>query len=88
VQYPHNYLIAVAAEGGLIGLALLTVAIVLWIGTVRPGGALPVETRLAVTAAAFVALDAMFSGDNYDARVAWIFAALAAAAATTRREPA
>jgi hypothetical protein len=59
---------------------------VLWIGTVRRSRALRTETLLAVTAAGFVALDAMFSGDNYDARVAWIFAALAAACAV--RSPA
>jgi O-antigen ligase len=86
IQYPHNYLIAVAAEGGLIGLALLVTAVGLWIGTVRRSRALRTETLLAVTAAGFVALDAMFSGDNYDARVAWIFAALAAACAV--RSPA
>jgi hypothetical protein len=41
------------------------------------------ETALAVAASAFVALSSLFSGDYYDARLAWLFAAMAAAAAAT-----
>jgi O-antigen ligase len=83
VEYPHNYLLGVAAEGGLIGIGLLTAAIVLWASTVRGGGAHPQLTGLAVAAAVFVALSSLFSGDYYDARLAWLFAAMAAAAAVT-----
>ncbi|WP_433306682.1 O-antigen ligase family protein [Actinoplanes sp. CA-030573] len=82
IEYPHNYLLGVAAEGGLIGIGLLTVAVVLWSATVRGGGARPRLTGLAVASAAFVALSSLFSGDYYDARLAWLFAAMAAAAAT------
>ncbi|GIE94096.1 O-antigen ligase family protein [Paractinoplanes rishiriensis] len=81
VEYPHNYLLGVAAEGGLAGLALLVTAIVLWAATVRRGGAHPRLTGLAVASAVFVALSSLFSGDYYDARLAWLFAAMAAAAA-------
>jgi len=81
VEYPHNYLLGVAAEGGLVGIGLLAAAVVLWATTVRGGGARPRWTGLAVAAAVFVALDSLFSGDNYDARLAWLFAAIAAAAA-------
>ena len=81
VEYPHNYLLGVAAEGGLLGLALLGAAIALWAATVRGGGLRPRETGLAVAAAVFVALSSLFSGDYYDARLAWLFAAIAAAAA-------
>ncbi|MFI5896639.1 O-antigen ligase family protein [Actinoplanes sp. NPDC051513] len=77
VEYPHNYLLGVAAEGGLIGIALLATTIVLWAGTVRGARG----SGLAVAAAVFVALSSLFSGDYYDARLAWLFAALAAAAA-------
>jgi O-antigen ligase len=81
VEYPHNYLLGVAAEGGLAGLALLATAIVLWAVTVRGAGT---AGRLAVAAAVFVALSSLFSGDYYDARLAWLFAALAAATTGAR----
>jgi O-antigen ligase len=81
VEYPHNYVLAVAAEGGLAGLGLLTVSIVLWTRIVRGGGARPQLTGLAVAATVFVALSGLFSGDYYDSRLAWMFAGLAAAAA-------
>lgn len=82
VEYPHNYLLGVAAEGGLFGLGLLAAAVALWAATVRGGGARPRLTGPAVAAAVFVALSSLFSGDYYDARLAWLFAAMAAAAAT------
>jgi O-antigen ligase len=87
VEYPHNYVLGVAAEGGLIGIGLLTVAVVLWTRTVRGGGERPQETGLAAAAAVFVALSSLFSGDYYDARLAWMFAALAAAAAVVPATP-
>jgi O-antigen ligase len=83
VEYPHNYVLGVAAEGGLIGLGLLTASLVLWTRVVRGGGERPQLTGLAVASAVFVALSSLFSGDYYDSRLAWIFAALAAAAALT-----
>ena len=86
IEYPHNYVLGVAAEGGLIGMGLLTAAILLWIGTVRRGGGHPRMTAFAVAAAVFVALSSLFSGDYYDARLAWLFAAMAAAAAVTRTD--
>ncbi len=87
VEYPHNYVLGVAAEGGLAGMLLLTVAVVLWARTVRRGGGHPGRTPYAVAAAVFVALSSLFSGDYYDARLAWLFAALAAAAAVTGTRP-
>ncbi|MGW4946996.1 O-antigen ligase family protein [Actinoplanes sp. NPDC004185] len=87
VEYPHNYVLGVAAEGGLIGIGLLTAAIVLWTRTVRGGGVRPQLTGLAVAAAVFVGLSSLFSGDYYDARLAWLFAAMAAAAAVVPLPP-
>jgi O-antigen ligase len=84
VEYPHNYVLAVAAEGGLAGLGLMTASIVLWTRVVRGGGARPQLTGLAVAAAVFVALSGLFSGDYYDSRLAWMFAGLAAAAALSQ----
>jgi O-antigen/teichoic acid export membrane protein/O-antigen ligase len=79
VDYAHNYVLSVAAEGGAIGLVLLSVAAALWIRTMfraRPWSAL---TKTFVAAASFVALASLASGDYYDFRLAWCCAALAAA---------
>jgi O-antigen ligase len=81
VAYPHDYLLQVAAEGGLVALALLAVSIVLWVRSIRVAPRLGVGGRAMVVSAAFIALASLFSGDYYDARLAWCFAALAAAAA-------
>ncbi|BEL08226.1 hypothetical protein Q0Z83_064170 [Actinoplanes sichuanensis] len=81
VEYPHNYVLAVAAEGGLAGLGLLTASVLLWTRLVRGGGARPQLTGLTVSATVFVALSGLFSGDYYDSRLAWMFAGLAAATA-------
>ncbi|NMO56402.1 O-antigen ligase family protein [Actinoplanes sp. TBRC 11911] len=87
VEYPHNYVLGVAAEGGAIGIGLLTTAILLWTFTIRRRDVLPqhkMMTGLAVAAAVFVGLSSLFSGDYYDSRLAWLFAALAAAAAVAK----
>ncbi|MEU4162801.1 O-antigen ligase family protein [Actinoplanes sp. NPDC026670] len=86
VEYPHNYVLAVAAEGGLAGLGLLTASVLLWTRIVRGGGARPQLTGLTVAATVFVALSGLFSGDYYDSRLAWMFAGLAAAAALVPAE--
>jgi O-antigen ligase len=83
IEYPHNYVLGVAAEGGLAGLFLLGTAVILWVKTVRGGGGHPREAGLAMSAAVFVAVSSLFSGDYYDSRLAWLFAAIAAAAAVT-----
>ena len=41
-----------------------------------------------MAAAVFVALSSLFSGDYYDARLAWLFAAMAAGAAVVPGRPA
>jgi O-antigen ligase len=87
-EYPHNYVLGVAAEGGVVGLGLLTAAVVLLARTVRRGGGHQRETMLTLGAAVFVALSSLFSGDYYDARLAFLFAAMAAAAAVTPPDPA
>jgi len=75
--------LAVAAEGGIVGLGLLLTSVALWVATVRRGRNHPMERSLTVAAAAYVAISSLFSGDYYDARLAWLFAAMAAAAAIT-----
>jgi O-antigen ligase len=87
IEYPHNYLLGVAAEGGAVGVILLLISVVLWIRTVRHGPGDPRLTAFGVAAAAFVGASSLFSGDYYDARLAFLFAALAAAAAVGPAEP-
>jgi len=83
MDYPHNYLLAVVGEGGLIGVTLLVLALTLWLRTVRTGQNRAVEGQALLASAAFVAIASAFSGGYYDARLAWIFAALAAAMFTS-----
>jgi O-antigen ligase len=86
-EYPHNYLLAVAAEGGVIGLTLLVITVALWVGTVRRAPSMSVELIAMLASAGYVALAGLFSGDYYDARLAWVFAAAAAALATAGHRP-
>jgi O-antigen ligase len=88
IEYPHNYLLAVAAEGGMVGLVLLGLTGVLWTVRVRSSRPWGPEISAMVVSAAFIAIASMFSGDYYDARTAWICAAVAAAATTGRRRQA
>jgi O-antigen ligase len=79
-HYPHNLFLAVAAEGGVVGLALLVNAF----GQLRhefarvPRGARSPESRTAAYCGIFVGAACMFSGDYYDARLMWILLILAA----------
>jgi O-antigen ligase len=86
-EYPHNYVLAVAAEGGVVGLTLLVITGALWVGTVRRARAMSVELIAMTASAGYVALAGLFSGDYYDARLAWCFAAVAAALATSQGRP-
>jgi hypothetical protein len=79
VEYAHNYLLSVAAEGGAVGLLLLGTTVLLWcrtITTARPWSRL---TKGLVAASSFVALASLTSGDYYDSRYLWCCAALAVA---------
>lgn len=78
VQYPHNVALAVLAEGGLVGVTLLVVALVGWVAATWAGRPWSPVTAALVAAAAYVTVAGAFSGDYFDARLAWCFAALAA----------
>lgn len=85
-EYPHNLLVAVGAEGGLIGVTLLLATLgaytrALW--TARP---LPPLSLFAALAASFILGASMFSGDYYDARFLWFFAIISAATAAPAAE--
>ncbi|MGS2618169.1 O-antigen ligase family protein [Micromonospora sp. LZ34] len=75
--YPHNYLTAVAAETGLIGLGLLVFAICRWWWDGRPWSLIPKEQIGCAVAAIYILLTSMFSGDYFDTRFFWILAAVA-----------
>jgi O-antigen/teichoic acid export membrane protein len=86
IEYPHNYLLAVASETGLLGLAALTLSVLAWVAAVRSGGTAASSSsrgallrRAMIAGALFVGVASMFSGGYYDTRLAWCFAALAAA---------
>jgi len=84
IVYPHNYALAVAADGGVVGLLLLVTAISLWARTVRRAPVRDVLLLGFIAASAYVAVASLFSGGYYDARLAWCCAAVAAALAERR----
>jgi O-antigen ligase len=85
-QYVHNLPLAVAAEGGLIGLALLLGAVGALLAAYRsvPPALRSLESRVALIGGLFVGLASLFSGDYYDSRLMWIFLILAATAGPRR----
>ena len=80
VAYIHNLVLAVAAEGGIIGIALLLNTFYrFWRQFARvPRAERSLESRTAAYSGIFVAAACMFSGDYYDARLMWILLTLAA----------
>lgn len=86
VMYVHNLPLSVAAEGGVIGLALLGSAIY----SLRRGYAeIPrrqrtLESRTAAYCGIFFGVASLFSGHYYDARLMWVFLILAAVAPERR----
>ncbi|WIM94124.1 O-antigen ligase family protein [Actinoplanes oblitus] len=78
-KYVHNLPLATAAEGGFVGLALLTMA---WLGLWHAYIAVPkpersLESRTAAYCGIFIGGASLFSGDYYDARLMWILLLLA-----------
>ncbi|MEV6841968.1 O-antigen ligase family protein [Actinoplanes sp. NPDC051411] len=78
-RYVHNLPLAVASEGGIVGLFLLINA---WV-TLRhefakvPRAERSLEARAAGYCGVFVGGASLFSGDYYDARLMWILLVLA-----------
>lgn len=79
-KYVHNLPLAVAAEGGAVGLLLLALA--LWAlfheYTGVPKRRRTVPGRAAGYCGIYILSASFFSGDYYDARLMWIFLLLAA----------
>jgi O-antigen ligase len=80
-EYPHNLVVATAAEGGLIGLGLLVAAV--GAGAVALYRARPLDSISLGFAlgALFVLVASQFSGDYYDSRFLWFLLGLAVIAA-------
>ena len=79
-KYVHNLALAVAAEGGVVGVLLLLNALYLLRREYArvPAARRTTECRMAAYGAIFVGIACMFSGDYYDARQMWILLILAA----------
>ena len=70
-EYSHNLFLQVSAEGGLIGLMLLVVALLGAIKAWSRRGSL--EEQVVFSLALLILSAQMFSGSYYDARYMWIF---------------
>lgn len=77
-DYPHNFVLATAAEGGLVGMMLLVLAIGHFVAAALHQKPLSTEAVFLLLAGGFVLFAGMFSGDYYDSRMAWFFLGLAA----------
>jgi O-antigen ligase len=82
IYYPHNYVAAVAADGGLVGLVLLVLTVAALLRGMGPVSRLSGVALGCALGAVFIATASMFSGDYYDSRFAWILATLAVCAGT------
>lgn len=83
-EYPHNLLLASAAEGGIIGATLLIAAVFAFVRTAMKRGSLPPMVLAALMSGGIMLVAGMFSGDYYDSRFMWMFLALAAVENTRR----
>lgn len=76
--YPHNIVLEMANDLGVLGLATLTLALSALASCLYRDRRSLTTTQLAmVAAAAFTFFASMFSGDFFDARLTWVFAVLA-----------
>jgi O-antigen ligase len=88
-KYAHNLLLAVASEGGVIGvLLMLNVFYLLRRGYARtPRADRSLECRTIAYCGIYVGVAGMFSGDYYDARLMWILLILAAVRPSLKKAP-
>lgn len=77
IVYPHNYLLALAAESGVVAVALFLAAAVRFWRDGRPWSAAPREQVGCAVAAIYIAVASNFSGDYFDTRFFWILAVVA-----------
>lgn len=85
IEYPHNLFLATAAEGGMIGVLLLVVAIAAGIVIVRRQKPMSLRVLFLLLAGTYLFVAGQFSGDYYDSRLMWFFLFLAAVEAKKRK---
>jgi O-antigen ligase len=76
-EYPHNLVLATAAEGGVIGLFAFVCALVAAIATLWASRPLGADALGFALCGGFMLVASMFSGDYYDSRFLWLFLGLA-----------
>ncbi len=88
-KYAHNLLLAVASEGGVIGVLLLFNVFYQFRRAYArtPQADRSVECRTVAYCGIYVGVASMFSGDYYDARLMWILLILAAVRPSLRQAP-
>jgi O-antigen ligase len=85
-EYPHNLVLATAAEGGLLGLVALLGALAAAGATLQAARPLGADALGFSLCALFMLIASMFSGDYYDSRFAWFFLGLAVVSAKRDRQ--
>jgi len=70
-DYSHNLFLQVSAEGGIVGLVLLLLALTAGIRAWSRSS--PLEEQVIFSLGVFIFLAALLSGSYYDARYMWIF---------------
>lgn len=73
-NYPHNLVLQVVTEGGLLGLLLLLGSLVPAFVVMARSFTRSAEVRTMVGLTALVLVASLFSGDYFDARLLWAFA--------------
>ena len=77
-EYPHNLFLASAAEGGLVGIALVTCAVIALIRAALRRRPISLNTLFAWLSGILLLVASQFSGDYYDSRMMWFFFVVAA----------
>ena len=77
-EYPHNLFLASAAEGGLVGVALVGCAIVAMLKAGLKRRPISLNTLFCWLSGILLLVASQFSGDYYDSRMMWFFFVVAA----------
>jgi O-antigen ligase len=84
--HPHNLWLAARTDGGLVAGVLLALALAAVVGMLVKSRPLSTPTLFYFLAGALIVVAAMFSGDLYDSRFAWLFFGLAVVDSRRRLE--